>query len=73
MPFSIFPNSTHDSTIWVGDSASSVNGIDSGKSVYSKRRPLPAAAFLLAGDGINLKVECFRSLDGVLHCKGMFG
>ena len=73
MLFSIFPNSTHDSTIWIGDSAPSVNGIDSGKFVYNKRRPLPAATFLLAGDGRKLKVECFGSLDVVLHCKGMFG
>ena len=66
---SFFPNSPPGSTVWIGDSASSVHGADSGKFVYNKRRPLSAEAFLLIGDGIKLKVECFGSLDVVFHCK----
>ena len=37
--------------------------------MYNKRRPLPAEASLLIGDGRKLKVECFGSLDVVLHCE----
>ena len=57
------------STVWIGHSASSVHRTGSGKFVYHKRRPLPAEAFLLIGDGRKLKMECFGSLDVVLHCK----
>ena len=39
---SIFPNSPSGSTVWIGDSASSVHGTGSGKFVYNKRRPFPA-------------------------------
>ena len=38
---SIFPNSPSGSTVWIGDSASSVHGTGSGKFVYNKQRPLP--------------------------------
>ena len=69
MLFSIFPNSPSGSTVWIGDSASSVHGTGSGKFVYNKRRPLPGQAFFLIGDGRKLKVECFGSLDVVFHCK----
>ena len=51
------------------DSASSVYGAVFSKFVCNNRRPLPAEAFLLTGDGRKLKVECFGSLDVVLHCK----
>ena len=37
------------STVWIGDSASSVHVTDSGKFVYSKWHPLPAEAFFLIG------------------------
>ena len=66
---SFFPNSPSGSTVWIGDSASSVHGTDSGKFAYNKRRPLPGEAFLLIGDGRKLKVECFGSLDVIFHCK----
>ena len=66
---SIFPNSPSGSTVWIGDSASSVHETGSGKFVYNKRRPLPGEALLLIGDGRKLKVECFGSLDVVFHCK----
>ena len=66
---SIFRNSPPGSTVWSEDSASAVHDTDSGKFVYNKRRPLPAKAFLLIGDGKKLKVECFESLGVVLHCK----
>ena len=66
---SIFPNSASGSTVWIGDSASSVHGTGSGKFVYNKRRSLPGEAFFLIGDGRKLKVECFGSLDVVFHCK----
>ena len=66
---SMFSNSPPGATVWIGDSASSVHGTGSGKFVYTKRRPLPAGAFLLIGDGRKLKVECFGSLDVVFHCK----
>ena len=66
---SIFPNSPSGSTVWIGDSASSVHGTGSGKFVYNKRRPPPPVASLLIGDGRKLKVECFGSLDVVLHCE----
>ena len=65
---STFPNSPPGSTVWIGDSASSVHDTGSGKFVYNKRRPLPAEAFLLIGDGRKLKVECLGSLDVVFHC-----
>ena len=42
------------STVWIGDSASSVYVTGSGNLVYSKRHPLPAEAFLLLGDGRKL-------------------
>ena len=64
-----FPNSPPGSTVWIGDSASSVHGTGSGKFVYNKRRPLSAEVFLLIGDGRMLKVGCFRSLDVVFYCK----
>ena len=66
---SIFPNSPPGSTVWIGDSASSVHGTDSDKFVYNKRRPLYTEASLLIGDGRKLKVECCGSLDVVFHCK----
>ena len=66
---SSIPNSPSGSTVWIGDSASSVHGTGSGKFVYNKRRPLPGEAFLLIGDGRKVKVECFGSLDVVFHCK----
>ena len=66
---SIFTNSPSGSTVWIGDSASSVHGTGSGKFVYNKLRPLPGEAFLLIGDGRKLKVECFLSLDVVFHGK----
>ena len=46
-----------------------MHGTGSGKFVYDKQRPLPADTFLLIGDSRKLKVECFGSLDVVLHCK----
>ena len=66
---SIFPNNPPGSTVWIGYGASSVHGIGSGKFVFNKRRPLPAEASLLIGDGRKLKVGCFGSLDVVLNCK----
>ena len=66
---SIFSNSPSGSTVWIGDSASSVHGTGSDKFLYNKRRPLPGEAFLLIGDGRKLKVECFGQLDVVFHCK----
>ena len=66
---SILPNSPPGSTVWIGDSAFSVHGTGSGKFVNNKRRLLPAEASLLIGDGRKLKVECFGSLDVVLHCE----
>ena len=56
---SFLPNSPSGSTVWIGDSASSVHGTGSGKFVCNKRRPLPDEAFLLIDDGRKLKVECF--------------
>ena len=66
---SIFPNSPSGSTVWIGDSASSVHGTGSGKFVCNKRRPLPGKTFLLIGDGRKMKMECFGSLDVVFHRK----
>ena len=66
---SIFPNSSFGSTVWIGDSASSVRGTGSGKFVYNKWRPLPGEVCLLTGDGRQLKVECVGSLDVVFDCK----
>ena len=66
---SIFPNNPPGSTVWIGYGASSVHGTGSGKFVFNKRRPLPAEASLLIGDGRKLKVGCFGSLDVVLNCK----
>ena len=66
---SILPNSPPGSTVWIRDSASSVHGTGSGKFVYNNGRPLPAEASLLISDGRKLKVECFGSLDVVLHCE----
>ena len=42
---SSIPKSPPGTTVWIGDSTSSVNGTGSGKFVYNKRRSLPAESF----------------------------
>ena len=37
--------------------------------MYNKRLPRPEEAYLHIGNGHELKVEWFGSLDVVLHCK----
>ena len=59
------------STVWIGDSASSVHVTDSGKFVYSKWHPLPAEAFLLIGVGRKLnKGGVFWVTRGRLSLQG---
>ena len=66
---SLFPHAPPGSSIWVGDSGSSVHGTGSDQFVYNKRLPRPEETYLHIGNGHRLKVEWFGSLDVVLHCK----
>ena len=66
---SLFPNAPPGSSIWVGDSGSSVHGTDSDQFVYNKRLPRLEETYLHIGNVHKLKVEWFGSLDVVLHCK----
>ena len=66
---SLFPHPPPGSSIWVGDSGSSVHGTGSDQFVYNKRLPRPGETYLHIGNGHKLKVEWFGSLDVVLHCK----
>ena len=66
---SLFPHAPPGSSIWVGDSGSSVHGTGSDQVVYNKRLPRPEETYLHIGNGHRLKVEWFGSLDVVLHCK----
>ena len=66
---SFFPNAPPGSSIWIGDSGSSVHGTGCDQFVYNKRIPRPEETYLHIGNGQNLKVEWFGSLDVVLHCK----
>ena len=66
---SLFPHAPPGSSIWVGDSGSSVHGTGSDQFVYNKRLPHPEETYLHIGNGHRLKVEWFGSLDVVLHCK----
>ena len=66
---SLFPHAPPGSSIWVGDSGSSVHGTGSDQFVYNKRLPRPEETYLHIGNGHKLKVEWFGSLDVVLHCK----
>ena len=66
---SLFPHAPPGSSIWVGDSGSSVHGTGSDQFVYKKRLPHPEETYLHIGNGHRLKVEWFGSLDVVLHCK----
>ena len=65
----LFPPAPSGSSIWVGDSGSSVLGTGSDQFVYNKRLPRPEETYLHIGNGHKLKVEWFGSLDVVLHCK----
>ena len=65
----LFPHAPPGSSIWVGDSGSSVHGTGSDQFVYNKRLPRPEETYLHIGNGHRLKVEWFGSLDVVLHCK----
>ena len=67
--FSLFPHAPPGSSIWVGDSGSSVHGTGSDQFVYNKRLPRPEETYLHIGNGHKLKVEWFGSLDVVLYCK----
>ena len=66
---SLFPHALPGSSIWVGDSGSSVHGTGSDQIVYNKRLPRPEKTYPHIGNGLKLKVEWFGSLDVVLHCK----
>ena len=66
---SLFPHAPPGSSIWVGDSGSSVHGTGSDQFVYNKRLARPEETYLHIGNGHRLKVEWFGSLDVVLHCK----
>ena len=66
---SLFPHAPPGSSIWVGDSESSVHGTGSDQFVYNKRLPRPEETYLHIGNGHKLKVEGFGSLDVVLQCK----
>ena len=66
---SLFPHAPPGSSIWVGDSGSSVHGTGSDQLVYNKRLPRPEKTYLHIGNGHKLKVQWFGSLDAVLHCK----
>ena len=66
---SLFPHAPPGSSIWVGDSGSSVHGTGSDQFVYNKRLPRPEETYLHIGNGHKLKVEWFGSLDVVLQCK----
>ena len=66
---SLFPHAPPVSSIWVGDSGSSVHGTGSDQLVSNKRLPRPEETYLHIGNGHKLKVEWFGSLDVVLHCK----
>ena len=66
---SLFPHAPPGSSIWVGDSGSSVHGTGSDQFVYNKRLHRPEEAYLHIGNGHKLKVEWLGSLDVVLHCK----
>ena len=66
---SLFPHAPPGSSIWVGDSGSSVHGTGSDQFVYNKRLPRPEETYLHIGNGHKLKVEWFGSLGIVLHCK----
>ena len=54
---SLFPHAPPGSSIWVGDSGSSVHGTGSDQFVYNKRLPRPEETYLHIGNGHNLKVE----------------
>ena len=66
---SLFPHAPPGSSIWVGDSGSSVHGTGSDQFVYNKRLPLPEETCLHIGNSLKLKVEWFGSLDVVRRCK----
>ena len=66
---SLFLHAPPGSSVWVGDSGSSVHGTGSDQFVYNKRLPRPEETYLHIGNGHILKVEWFGSLDVVLHCK----
>ena len=66
---SLFPHAPPGSSIWVGDSGSSVHGTGSDQFVYNKRLPRSEETYLHIGNGYKLKVEWLGSLDVVLHCK----
>ena len=66
---SLFPHAPPGSSIWVGDSGSSVHGTGSDQFVCNKRLPRPEETYLHIGNGHKHKVEWFGSLDVVLHCK----
>ena len=66
---SLFPHAPPGSSIWVGDSGSSVLGTGSDQFVYNKRLPRPEETYLHTGNGHKLKMEWFGYLGVVLHCK----
>ena len=66
---SLFPHAPPGSSIWVGDSGSSMHGTGSDQFVCNKRLPHPEETYLHIGNGHKLKVKLFGSLDVVLYCK----
>ena len=54
-------------SLWVADSASTVNASGNGDRVYNRRTPEPHEATLMVGDGRKMQVEYYGDLD-VVFC-----
>lgn len=68
----LFPTRVPGSAVWSSGSTSTHHFTTSSEFVYNRRFPMPGSeqAYLRAGGGGGLAVECYGMLDLVLHGSG---